>query len=111
MFTGPGFFDGCERGVGIHMAAAGAVPQLADGIFSVWLLDLLMRTSFVVIGMTTGAVRLVSTELPSDHLVVRGMTVIAANIGPVAGREQRRVMGVIEYGEPLVGAVTSITRA
>jgi hypothetical protein len=60
--------------------------------------------------MTTGAVRLVSTELPGDHLVVCGMTTVTRYASAVSVREGRRDMGVVEDGEPPVGAVTGVTR-
>lgn len=59
-----------------YMATAAAITQLADSCA-------IMRARCVIIGMAGGAIRLVRSKRPGDHLVVGCMAVNAEYSGPV----------------------------
>lgn len=58
------------------MAAAAAVTKLTYGCT-------IMRSRYVIIGMTGGTIRLVRSKWPGNHLVVGCMAVNTEYSGPV----------------------------
>ena len=78
MFAIASLQDSRERVVGIHMAAARAVPQLADGIKNSWTIDLLVRSRLVITGVTAGAIRFIARARPRHCLAVTGVARQAA---------------------------------
>ena len=68
-----------------YMATATAITQLADSCPIMW-------PRCVIIGMATGAIRLVCSKGHCNHLVVRCMTVNAEYSGPVVSGITGRVM-------------------
>lgn len=62
-----------ETAVGIYVAGARAVPQLADGVKNSRGIDLLVRTLLEVTPVTAGAIGLIGRERPRDCLTVAGV--------------------------------------
>ena len=71
-----------------YMATAAAITQLADSCA-------IMRARYVIIGMAGGAIRLVCSEWPGNHLVVGCMAVNAEYSGSVVTGISWRVMSEI----------------
>ena len=72
-----------EAGVGVFVAGAGAVPQLADRVKNPWAINFLVFALIVVVGMTSGTARLVGGEPPGNILAVVRMTVATSDTGSV----------------------------
>ena len=68
-----------------YMTTATAITQLTDSCPIMW-------PRCVVIGMAAGAIRLVCSKRPCNHLVVGCMTVNAEHGGPVVTGIARRIM-------------------
>ena len=68
-----------------YMATAAAITQLTDSCPIMW-------SGCVVIGMATGAIRLVCGKGPCNYLVVGCVTVNAEHSGPVVSGITGRVM-------------------
>ncbi len=99
--------DGRERAVGIFMATARAIPQLADGVKNPWAVNLLVRPRLVITRVTAGAIRPIGRIPPRYCLAIAGMTGQAAQIGPVVARVVSGCVSEID-GCPLVRVVAAI---
>lgn len=89
MFAGARFQDDRECVVCVLMTTACAVPELVDGIkHRRGIPCLQMVIQFVVVGMTTGAVRLVDSGFPADVLGITGVAILAAHLDTMPTREQ-----------------------
>ena len=64
------------------VAGARTVSEFADS-------GVLVRTRPVIIGVAAGTIWLVGSELPADHLVIRGMATSACHARPVSAWEER----------------------
>jgi len=64
MLTGASFLDAGQRAVFVDMARPSTIAQFAQCIAGVRVLVLLMRTRFVVIGMTSRTIRLIGWAWP-----------------------------------------------
>lgn len=90
VFTVAGLLDGRQGTVGIRVAAAGTVPQFADGIFGVPVL--LVGPWLVIARVATGAIRFIRGVRPRYGLAVARMTRQTGRIpGMVARIAPRRV--------------------
>ena len=77
----PPVLDGSHRRIGVDVAGSCAVAQLADRVTPVRIFLLLVRIGLVVIGMTSGAVRLERGRAPVDCL---GVSLVTFRTGQVA---------------------------
>ncbi len=76
-----------EAGVGIYVASAAAVSQLAGSIKSPGAIDFSVLISLVVVRMASGAIRLVRGGSPCQKLTVIGMAVATPDARSVPARE------------------------
>ena len=107
MFVVASLLDGRKRVVGIHMAAACTVPQLADGVKNSWRIDLLVWPLFVITRVTAGAIRFIGRVSPRNCLAVSGVAVqaddgasmvariVSGCVPEVDGRPSNRVVAAI----------------
>ena len=73
MASGPGFGNGRQLGVGVHMTRAGAVLQLAEVVFQA-VEGLLMSLGLEDTRMTAGAAGTIGGKLPGRLVRVGGVT-------------------------------------
>ena len=76
----PVFLDIVHIAVRIDVTGTGAVPELADRIFCIRVLGLLVWTGLVITGVAPGAIRLKRRILPGDGFRVGLMAVGAIQI-------------------------------
>ena len=86
MFAVASLLDGRKRVVGIHMAAACTVPQLAYGVKNSWRIDLLVRSLFVITRVAAGAIRFIGRVPPRYCLAVAGVAGQADDAAPMVAR-------------------------
>lgn len=82
--------DRGERGIGVEVAASGAVLQFADGVVDAGRIDLLVLVDLVVIGMAGGTIGAVGRCLEGNHFVVVAMAVVAVDaraMCPISDRD------------------------
>ena len=66
-----------------HVAGSRAISQLTDGIFSIGIFRLFMRTGFVIIRVASRTIRFETRRSVSWRLIVTFMTIEATDAGPM----------------------------
>ena len=108
VFSVARLLDGCECTVGVHMAAARAVSQFADGVENPGAIHLLVWTGFIVARVATGAIRFIRCVWPRYGLAVPRMTRQTGRIPVMGARIASRRVGETD-GCPASRVVAGIT--
>ncbi len=102
------FRERIHAGIGVHVARAGAVPQLAGRVLDIGIFALLVWPGLVIVGMTARTVRLERREPPGNEFGVCLMTLGALQVAAMVLRFVRQCHMAIVSRRPCVGDMAGI---